>query len=86
MSGFHGRTLAALALTGTAAYRQGFEPLPPVDYAPFGDPEALQAAMGDDVAAVFVEPMQGEGGVVVPPADYLQVVRELCDQHGTVDC
>ena len=72
---FHGRTVAALALTGNPAYHQGFEPLPPVDHVPYGDIDALIAAIDDEVAAVFLEPIQGEGGVVVPPAGYLVAVR-----------
>lgn len=78
---FHGRTLGSLALTHTPKYRQPFEPLPAVDFVRFGDPMALERAMGDDVAAVFLEPIQGEGGVNMPVDGYLQAVRQLCDRH-----
>lgn len=83
---FHGRTTAAVAMTGTAAYRTPFEPLPVIDFVPYGDLDAMAAAIGDDVAGVVLEPMQGEGGVVVPPAGYLAGVRELCDQHQVLLC
>ena len=83
---FHGRTMGALSLTGTPAYHQGFEPLFQVDFVPYGYGAALEAAMGDDVAAVFLEPMQGEGGVKSPPAGYLQRARKLCDQHQALLC
>lgn len=82
---FHGRTLGALSVTATAAYREPFAPLPDnVTWVPFGDLDALAAAMGDDVAAVVVEPIQGESGVVVPPAGWLARVRDLCDEHGAL--
>lgn len=78
---FHGRTIGALSITGTAAYRAPFAPLLAVDFVPFGDATALEAAMGDDVAAVFLEPVQGENGVIVPPPGYLAQARALCDRH-----
>jgi acetylornithine/N-succinyldiaminopimelate aminotransferase len=78
---FHGRTLGSLALTHTPKYREPFQPLNVVDFVPFGDAAALERAMGDDVAGVFIEPIQGEAGVHVPPAGYLRRVRELCDRH-----
>src|SRR5690606_12261079 len=64
---FHGRTLGSLALTGQQKYRQGFGPLPGVTHVPFGDLAAVEQAMGPDVAAVIVETVQGEGGVVPAP-------------------
>ena len=81
---FHGRTLASLAATGNAAAQSGFEPLPEgFVRVPFNDLEAV-AALGseDDIAAVLVEPVQGEGGVRIPDADYLAGLRRLCDRHG----
>jgi acetylornithine aminotransferase len=82
---FHGRTMGALALTFKEAYRAPFEPLPGgVEHLPFGDLAALEAAMGDDVAAVFLEPVQGEAGVRVLPPGYLAAARELTATHGAL--
>lgn len=82
---FHGRTMGALSVTATAAYREPFAPLPDnVTWVPFGNLDALAAAMGDDVAAVVVEPIQGENGAVEPPAGWLAGVRALCDEHGAL--
>lgn len=82
---FHGRTMGALALTHKAAYREPFEPLPPgVEFVPYGDAAALEAAMGPDVAAVFVEPIQGEAGVQIPPPGFLAAARELTTRHGAL--
>ena len=78
---FHGRTFATVNLTGTPAYREGFGEFPGVTHVPYGDLEAVKAAMGDDVCAVFVEPVQGEGGVLPAPAGFLEGLRALCDQH-----
>jgi len=80
---FHGRTLAALAATGNAAIQEGFEPL--LDgfvRVPFGDAEALKAAAADEeIVAVLLEPVQGEGGVHPAPEGYLRAVREICDER-----
>jgi acetylornithine/N-succinyldiaminopimelate aminotransferase len=82
---FHGRTMGALALTSKAAYREPFEPLPgDVTWVPYGDVAALEAAVDDTVAAVLVEPIQGEAGVVVPPDGYLQAARALTTRHGAL--
>jgi acetylornithine aminotransferase len=82
---FHGRTMGSLALTGKPAAREPFEPLPGnVTHVPFGDADALAAAVGDDTAAVFLEPIMGEGGVVVPPAGYLAAAREITSRHGAL--
>jgi acetylornithine/N-succinyldiaminopimelate aminotransferase len=82
---FHGRTMGALALTSKAAYREPFEPLPgDVSWVPYGDVAALEAAVDDTVAAVLIEPIQGEAGVVVPPDGYLQAARALTSEHGAL--
>jgi acetylornithine/N-succinyldiaminopimelate aminotransferase len=82
---FHGRTLGALALTSKAAYREPFEPLPgEVTFVPYGDADALAAAVTDATAAVVVEPVQGEAGVVVPPEDFLARAREITTEHGAL--
>ena len=84
-NGFHGRTMGALALTSKAAYREPFEPLPGgVQFVPYGDADALKAAVTDETAAVVVEPMQGEAGVVEPPEGYLEAVRRVTSEHGTL--
>jgi acetylornithine/N-succinyldiaminopimelate aminotransferase len=84
---FHGRTLGALAATGTEAYHRGFGPMPGgFVRARYGDVDAVAAVMGPDVAAVLVEPLQGEGGVRLPPPDFLPALRRLCDAHGALLC
>jgi acetylornithine aminotransferase len=78
---FHGRTLGALTATGQPTKRAAFGPLPEgFTYVAYGDAAALEAAMGHDVAAVLLEPIQGEAGVVVPPDGYLAAARDLCDR------
>lgn len=80
---FHGRTMGALTATGQEKYRVGFEPLlPGVRSVPYGDIGALEAAMTERTAAILLEPIQGEGGIVVPPAGFLKAVRELSQRHG----
>ena len=79
---FHGRTFDTLAATGHDYYHVGYGPLSPGHVlVPYGDIKALEAQMDDDVCAVLLEPIQGEGGVHVPPDKYLQQVRALCDKH-----
>lgn len=79
---FHGRTFDTLAATGHDYYHVGYGPLSPGHVlVPYGDIKALEAQMDDDVCAVLLEPIQGEGGVYVPPDEYLQQVRALCDKH-----
>jgi acetylornithine/N-succinyldiaminopimelate aminotransferase len=77
---FHGRTLGALAATGQKAYREGFGPLPGVTHVPYGDVAAVRKAMSDDVAAILVEPVQGEGGVVPAPKGFLASLRAVADE------
>lgn len=82
---FHGRTMGSLALTGQPGKQEPFLPLPgDVTHVPYGDAEALAAAVTDETAAVFLEPIMGEGGVVTPPAGYLAKARELTTKHGAL--
>jgi acetylornithine/N-succinyldiaminopimelate aminotransferase len=82
---FHGRTMGALTLTGQFGKRTPFEPLlPGVTHIPFGDAAALESAVDSETAAFIVEPIQGEQGVVVPPAGYLQAAREITSKHGAL--
>ncbi|MFN6551857.1 acetylornithine transaminase [Mycolicibacterium septicum] len=82
---FHGRTMGSLALTGQPAKQAPFEPLPGnVTHVPYGDAEALAAAVDSDTAAVFLEPIMGEGGVVVPPAGYLAAARDITTKNGAL--
>ena len=69
---FHGRTLGSLAATGQAGYREGFGPLTGVTHVPYGDVDAVAARLDDNVAAVLVEPVQGEGGVLPAPQGFLE--------------
>jgi acetylornithine/N-succinyldiaminopimelate aminotransferase len=83
--GFHGRTLGALSITGQPSKRAPFEPLlPDVTFVPYGDAEAMRAAITPETAAVFLEPTLGEGGVVPPPPGYLAAVRAACDETGAL--
>ena len=80
---FHGRTFAALSATGQPKYWEGFEPLlPGFDFVPYGSIEALEESVDSETAAIFIEPLQGEGGVVVPPKGYLEAARAIADQSG----
>jgi acetylornithine/N-succinyldiaminopimelate aminotransferase len=81
---FHGRTLGALSMTGTAKYREGFGQLGPVTHVPFGDARGVERAMGPDVCAIIVEAVQGEGGVTPAPAGFLAHLRALADAHGAL--
>ncbi|GAA2759801.1 acetylornithine transaminase [Actinopolymorpha rutila] len=84
-NGFHGRTLGALALTGKAAIREPFGPFGiDVRFVPYGDADALKNAVTDECAGVFLEPTQGEAGVVPPPPGYLTAAREICDATGAL--
>lgn len=82
LGSFHGRTMAMIAATGQEKVRRGFEPmLPGFRYVPYGDVAAMEEAIRPETVAILVEPIQGEGGVVVPPDRYLPGLRELCDRH-----
>ncbi|GAA2445220.1 acetylornithine transaminase [Actinomadura vinacea] len=84
-NGFHGRSMGALALTGKAAIRDPFGPYAiDVRFVPYGDAEALKAAVTEECAAVFLEPTQGEAGVVPPPEGYFAAAREICDATGAL--
>lgn len=79
---FHGRTYASMTATGQTKYQKSFYPLVPgFSYSPFNDYEALEKMVGDSTCAIFIEPVQGEGGVVPAEASYLKKVRQLCDQR-----
>src|SRR5436190_9925259 len=81
--GFHGRTMGALTATAQPKYHTGVEPmLPGFNYAPFGDLAAIEKAIDGETCAVMLEPIQGEGGVNLPPARFLEELRALCDRHG----
>jgi acetylornithine aminotransferase len=82
---FHGRTMGALSLTGKSSIREPFAPFGlDVRFVPYGDADALRAAVTPDCAAVFLEPTQGEGGVVPPPEGYLRTARVACDAAGAL--
>lgn len=82
---FHGRTLGALALSSEPAYRRNFGPFPPgMRQIPFGDAGALDASIGPQTAAFIVEPIQGEGGIVVPPAGYLAECAQICRRRNVL--
>lgn len=83
LNSFHGRTMATLTATGQEKFHKGFEPLlPGFRYVEFNNLEAIKSAVNNVTCAIMLEPVQGEGGVKIPSADYLKGVRDLCDQHG----
>ncbi|HPC27296.1 MAG TPA: aspartate aminotransferase family protein [Candidatus Methanomethylicus sp.] len=85
VNGYHGKTMGALSLTWAPKYREPFMPLlGDVKFAPYGKAEKLETAIDENTGAVFVEPVQGEGGINVPPPEYLKRVREICDDKGLV--
>ena len=82
---FHGRTYAAMSATANAKYQDGFDPLVPgFRYAEFGNLESIAAQLDDSVGAVFIEVVQGEGGVCVPPPGFFRQLRQLCDDRGVL--
>ncbi|MBK8253985.1 MAG: acetylornithine/succinylornithine family transaminase [Polyangiaceae bacterium] len=82
---FHGRTMGSVALTGTPKYHEGFGPMVgAITHVAYGDLSAAKAVMGADVAGIFVEPVQGEGGVMPAPPGYLAALRALADEHGAL--
>ncbi|GAA3468829.1 acetylornithine transaminase [Nonomuraea roseola] len=84
-NGFHGRTMGALSLTGKKAIREQFGPFPvEVRFVPYGDADALKQAVTEDCIAVFLEPTQGEAGVVPPPEGYFGAAREICTAAGAL--
>jgi succinylornithine transaminase family protein len=85
VNSFHGRTLFTVSVGGQSKYTEGFEPLPPeLTHIAFNNIEAARAAIKEDVCAVIVEPIQGEGGVTPATVEYLRALRELCNQHGAL--
>ncbi len=79
---FHGRTMGSVSATGQAKYHQGLEPLlPGFVYAPYGDLDAVKDLIDSETAGILVEPIQGEGGVRIPPEGFLQGLRDLCDEN-----
>lgn len=85
LNSFHGRTLFTVSVGGQAKYTEGFEPLPPaIDHLPYNDIEAARKAIGADVCAVIVEPVQGEGGMIPADPAFLKALRELCDANGAL--
>ncbi|HLJ57680.1 MAG TPA: aminotransferase class III-fold pyridoxal phosphate-dependent enzyme [Chthonomonadaceae bacterium] len=83
--GFHGKSMGSLAATGREKYRKPFEPMVPgYVHVPFGDLDAAAAAVTDHTAAIIIEPIQGEGGIVTPPAGYLSGLRRLCDERAVL--
>lgn len=81
---FHGRTMGSLAVTGQSKYRDGFGPLAGVTHVAYGDLDAVKRQMGPAVAAILVEPIQGEGGIIVAPPGFLEGLRNVANQHGAL--
>ncbi len=81
INSFHGKTMGSLSVTGRDLFRKPFEPLLETSFVPYGDVEAMSEAVDSETAAVILEPIQGEGGIRIPPDDYLPSVRELCTKR-----
>jgi putrescine aminotransferase len=84
INSFHGKTFGSLSVTGRDLFRQPFLPLLETTFVSYGDANAIEEAIDNGTAAVILEPIQGEGGVVVPPDDYLPGVREICSRRGVI--
>ena len=85
LASFHGRTIGTISATGQDKIKTGFSPMVPgFKYVPFGDIQALRTAISPNTCAIMLEPVQGEGGVNVPPAGYLQAVRDVCDEKNLI--
>ncbi|MBI4733725.1 MAG: aspartate aminotransferase family protein, partial [Rubrobacteridae bacterium] len=84
-NGFHGKSMGSLSATGREQYKTPFEPLlPGFSHVPFGDIDAMEKAVTEETAAILIEPIQGEGGVICPPDGYLKDVRQLCNERGVL--
>lgn len=82
---YHGKTTGALSITGREKYRKPYEPLMPgAVFVNFGDAEAATSAIDDETAAVVIEPIQGEGGIIIPPDGYLAALKQACEKHGAI--
>ncbi|MFJ7935768.1 ornithine--oxo-acid transaminase [Sporosarcina sp. NPDC096371] len=82
---FHGRTMTAVSLSSEAEYKRGFGPmLPGIDLIPYGDIAALEAAITPNTAAFLIEPIQGEAGIVIPPAGFMKAAHDLCKKHNVL--
>jgi putrescine aminotransferase len=85
LEAYHGKTVGALSVSGREKYKEPFVPLmPDCECVPFNDASALKAAVDDSIAAVLLEPVQGEAGIVIPDPGYLKAAREICDRHGAL--
>ena len=84
INSFHGKTLGSLSVTGRDLFRKPFLPLLEATFVPYGDANAIEMAIDNQTAAVILEPIQGEGGVIVPPDDYLPAVRSICTERGVL--
>src|SRR5256714_6675294 len=84
INSFHGKTMGALSVTGRDLFRNPFEPLLETTFVPYGEIEAMENAVDGETAAVILEPIQGEGGIRIPPDDYLPTVRELCTKRNVL--
>ena len=84
INSFHGKTMGSLSVTGRELFRKPFLPLLSAAFVPYGDAESIEQAIDAETAAVILEPIQGEGGVIVPPDDFLPAVREICTRRGVL--